>query len=779
MPDAKIRLDLRRGEPTFVDPIVTELIESDDQGAFGFRTPSGGVWTATLTARIPDHVAAAAQVTIRADGMPEAPVVVVHPLDATRLVRIVDSNGRPIEGAEILIRQNDETILTDDAGQAVVRVSRSFGRLRAVIKHREYAAVVRSIDAWRGEGPQHLEFVLPGGFGISGAVRDRAGRPVAGVIVRLVTWTGLRTTTDDEGGFVLNGLDPTRGEQRLTFRHPDYLPGVSSIDATRGRLPLEISLKRGIDVCGRVESPDGEPLIGALVTLGTDKRVGRSMRTTDASGGFCVGAPVRGDTMLRVSYPGLVPHISEITAEPDAEPIVVRLASGNRFGGRVLDTSGRPVSRAFLGFYVQEPRDLDRRTQTDEEGYWQIDGVPSFVHVSVERYGYLGVTKRDVPTGRRNFDITLVRSGGIEGRVIDSSGQPVPRFRVAMTPPRTKGKQQSARPPGGWGLPGKQFENEDGRFTSGPTPLRPGEAYRIEISAEGFQTAFLEPYLPTLQPRNDPVTVRLRPGGDADGAVIDESGRPIEGAVVALRSAFNRLDWRVEQGPRAATDKGGGFTLRGLPTGRVEVEVRHQRYAPVKHDVVITRGRISPIPIFVLTASGGLTVNVRLPPNTAMPATQIELGPRDGSQSTIHPMTGTELSLPWVRAGMYTLTLKSSDADLNGLSSTVEIAQGRSRRVVFHPVPPRCDLTGRVTIDGQAPNHVVSITLSRVLADNTVKHHSRQNTRRDGSFAFPNLEPGPWRIDAAFTSNGTRRSGGRQVSLQPALEPVEIALRTR
>ncbi|MAB88304.1 MAG: hypothetical protein CMJ90_02450 [Planctomycetes bacterium] len=776
---APLGITFHSGESTFGEPHSTTSVLSGAEGAFSFTLPSGGAWSATVTSRISGYVASDLVMSLRPDSMDKRALIVVHPLDGERTVRIVDPDGRPISGVRLRVAQTDQSVESDESGRAQVRTSRSFGPVWAVLTHKRGIATTRSIDTWSGEGPRDLEFVLRSGYGISGIASDPEGRPIPGVVVRLVNWTVVRTETDQQGRFSLAGLDPNREGQRLTFRHPNYLPRTVTSSRKRAGFPMEVTLQRGLDVCGTVSGPDGRPVMGALVTLGEDQVIGRSRRTTGARGEFCLGAPMRGELILRVTYPGLAPHVGPVHPGPDVPPLEIKLERGNVLGGRVLDEGGRPIAGATLSFYLDKPRDLGRWADTDQSGHWLVEGLPlGVVQLECFEYGYIPVEKNDVPTGRRDLDVVMTRSGGIKGTIVDGANQPITRFRVALTPSMHPGDLQAARPPATWGLPGRLFETPDGQFSSGRSPLRPNQAYRVEVSAGGYATRVIDPYAPTLSPRNAPMKIVLTGGGAISGRVVDAQGQGIGDAVVAPVDTFPAGVAKLDHGPRATTDDTGAYTLSGLATGPVELEARHGRFAPVRRLVRVS-SQLSQEPDLVMLAAGSLRVEVRVSPED-LGQTRVVLESDDAQARVEHPLTSNVLTLHWVVAGRYRVSLASSRSELDGLGTTVDILAGRRRPIAFEPVPATCDLLGHVTVDGRVlSDTVIDLVLSRVHPDGTRTHHANRGSRPNGSFSFPDLKPGRWHIGASFTHGGQRLSGQLTVGVKPGQPPIQIRLRTQ
>ncbi|MEE2711458.1 MAG: carboxypeptidase-like regulatory domain-containing protein, partial [Planctomycetota bacterium] len=430
-------------------------------------------------------------------------------------------------------------------------------------------------------------------------------------------------------------------------------------------------------------------------------------------------------------------------------------------------------------FHLDKPMDLGRWADADQDGHWLCEGLPSgVVQLECFEYGYIPVAMKDVATGRRDLDVVMTRSGGIKGTVVDDANQPISRFRIALTPSVHPGDARAARPPAAWSLPGRLFEAADGRFSSGRTPLDPDQVYRVEVSARGYATRVIDPYIPTLGPRNAPVRVVLAGGGSISGRVVDAQGQGIGDAVVAPVGTFPAGVAKLDHGPRATTDDTGAYTLSGLATGPVELEARHGRFAPVRRLVRVS-SQLSQEPDLVMLAAGSLRVEVRVSPED-LGQTRVVLESGDAQARAEHPLTSNVLTLHWVVAGRYRVSLASSRSELDGLGTTVDILAGRRRPIAFEPVPATCDLLGHVTVDGRVlSDTVIDLVLSRVHPDGTRTHHANRGSRPNGSFSFPDLKPGRWHIGASFTHGGQRLSGQLTVGVKPGQPPIQIRLRTQ
>jgi hypothetical protein len=117
---------------------------------------------------------------------------------------------------------------------------------------------------------------------ITGRVTNESGLPLAGVGIYVRTVganTGQQTSTDGEGNFRAQGLDP--GTYQINANLPPYVPEIAPTD---GRIPTiyyrpgdsaNIVLIKGGVITGTVTNNAGEPLVNAAV---------RAVRVRDAEG---------------------------------------------------------------------------------------------------------------------------------------------------------------------------------------------------------------------------------------------------------------------------------------------------------------------------------------------------------------------------------------------------------------------------------------------------------------------------------------------------------------
>jgi hypothetical protein len=326
--------------------------ESDREGKFAFHAEDG----ALLEGRKVGHGAGRAEVdfavqvshqlTIRlgpagADGGAGAAL-------GSIAGRVVDAQGRPVEGALVQARADDRRALpgrerhpsgsaTSDADGAftIEDLDEVDHEVTARGPGRASASGVRP-------GARGLELRLALGGAIEGVVRDAAsGRPVAGFVVELLERRGalerasVATATffDPDGRYRLDGI--ASGDYLVTAvaagraPSPEARATVAAGEATR----VDLALAAGARLRGRViEAEGGAPIAGARVTLegaGGDEGVAplATSARTGADGAFAIaglGPGLRSILVAAAGHHGRIVSGLHIDTD-DPEPLTVAL----------------------------------------------------------------------------------------------------------------------------------------------------------------------------------------------------------------------------------------------------------------------------------------------------------------------------------------------------------------------------------------------------------------------------------------------------------------------
>ena len=201
----------------------------------------------------------------------------------------------------------------------------------------------------------------------------------------------------------------------------------------------------------------------------------------------------------------------------------------------VRDQSGRPVPEAEVrcgrtsmptpdAVLVREGQDLFFSAHTDAEGAVRIPSLPQLATpLQVRKAGYAPQAVEVDPVSRR-LAVTLRGLSKIMGRVLGPSGRPIAGARVTFF------VEVRSDPAGRFEVPIPASE-----------PVLPG-GHRVKVQAPGYEAC-----LAPLPKEGDPeeFVIRLRPGGALAGALVDDGGAPVIGAILLVE----RWPWLLEEDP--------------------------------------------------------------------------------------------------------------------------------------------------------------------------------------------------------------------------------------
>jgi RNA polymerase sigma factor (sigma-70 family) len=237
-------------------------------------------------------------------------------------------------------------------------------------------------------------------------------------------------------------------------------------------------------------------------------------------------------------------------------------------GGRVIDEQGRPIpgvtvelrgrreGESSLDFY-------DFTARTDRDGRWASRAMPAdlsdlttaFLHpdyVSPLRYaGDTAGQERRLKELKTQSRVDVLKKGRrLEGRVADEQGRAVEGAIL-----------RRVNSQGGNG--GETKSGSDGRFTfpAAPDPTNSDPLLTI-APGQAPDLRWL-----SLQEMERPLEIRLGPGREVRGRVVDLSGRPVPEAWVAFRRSGEISLYEVF----GLTDLDGSFTWAGAPKDAIEI----------------------------------------------------------------------------------------------------------------------------------------------------------------------------------------------------------------
>lgn len=494
--------------------------------------------------------------------------------------RAVDGRGRPIEGAEVRIREAGG--LPVPAAEERLRerppdaVSGSDGRF--VLPDLAPGRPLDLLSSRRGylpewtlgveiPAPEPLTVVLADASRLSGSLVDQDGvpiphapvgmrwaRPPAGTVGLEPLRPGSRSTeTGARGEFSFEELTP--GQVELFSRPDGFLPGESTaitLPAGGEVTGVRLVLARGAVVAGRVFGPDGGPVAGA------ELRVESATTLSAAEGAFRLEGVPPGQQVLYAYHPDYRRQVRELHVEPGDNAVDLYLEDGWSVSGRTVDEAGRAVAGARVELRPDRADAVTGyRTTSDADGGFRIvvfaEGT---FRATATHDGYAPGEVGGLEVRASSLDgveVTLSRGLSVVGRILGL--QPEELAGVTIAARREGASEEDGEVGGGVDLSGR-FAVEH---------LAPGD-WRIQGELDGGR-------------RHAAVTVTL------DGATREVSrdlefgsglrltgrllyaGDPIAGAHVLLSGLTATGDRSVLSG------HDGAFRIDDLAPGRYRLDV--------------------------------------------------------------------------------------------------------------------------------------------------------------------------------------------------------------
>jgi hypothetical protein len=371
---------------------------------------------------------------------------------------------------------------------------------------------------------------------------------------------------------------------------------------------------------GRVLDADGRPVPHAAVTALVrrpwqpndrglqDQEVARA--TADAAGRYRLVVPndfptwyVERRVTLLAHAPGHAPITGEVSLRGRPAAIDLCLPGGAVAQGRLLDPDGRPAAGVRLavvrlGRMTREiaqgeeptpaPPGWPADTMTDIDGRFRLEGLAAddtpWLQVQDDRFA---LTTFALPVGAADpLTVTLAEPRLLVARVIAAdTRQPLAGARLSVTvgtrPTQSSHYTALATAPGA--AAAAPVTEVSGRADAeGRIRLRlpPGTDYCLSAYPPDQAPYVVGTWTPKWADgeANREHTLRLKPGVEVRGQVVEEDGRPVAGACVCYAVPRPRLpeprygDTMPFRDVAAVTSAGGHFRIV-VPPGRCRLEV--------------------------------------------------------------------------------------------------------------------------------------------------------------------------------------------------------------
>jgi len=322
-------------------------------------------------------------------------------------------------------------------------------------------------------------------------------------------------------------------------------------------------------------------------------------QTTDAKGLSLVKLSDLPPKEVRIypSKPGYIPLRVFWEGEPHAimpKTITIPMEPGKEFGGIIRNMAGKPIPNVTVTVHYwargagKNPHIRaninDEKITSGANGRWRLNIVPADVSVQDLRIyvkhpdylsdylprGFLPIPVIQQPPLKELFDQTsvMVMSDGeiLEGQVtVAQSGRPISGARIYLTDVPWFDKPRTTT-------------DKDGRFKiTGIDRTQniqdPTKPLALIVHAAGHAPELIE-----VQTTSGLLKIGLSPGGSVHGKVVDEAGKPVEGATISS----NR--WRGRPLPMSVKSaRDGTFTVTDVPDDNVEYLIQKEGYLIAEH----------------------------------------------------------------------------------------------------------------------------------------------------------------------------------------------------
>lgn len=469
--------------------------------------------------------------------------------------RVVDTRGFPVDGASLVV------VGTDFSGAPIDEDPR-----RARFRDAHFAATLRGPAPLLPMGELG---VMPGPVPPIPRAVSAAPLPIAASLAPSLAPVAAPPepwVTRGDGTFRAAPVSP--GRVRVLVRHPQFTDALSEPVTLRsgGEATIDVVMRRGGTLEGRVVDARGQPVAGAHVTFAA-VRGSMERGTRTASDGTFAFASVPEDLAVAVARDGDLEPVARVaTSVPEGEKRTLTITLPEprpALDARVTDDRGYPVPAAQLSAQSLDPAAPLRVTAfTSARGEAQLPGargVPLRVEVRAPGLAPRVVT---VDAAAAGLLVVMQPAESARGEVRAASGRGDAIAGAEIVVYTDLGARHA-------------MTDRDGAFTLADLAAGPA---RMRVRAAGFAPKELTITIdargggrPTELPR-----IELGGEGVVEGTVVDAHGDPVQGARIAKDRVPVYLAVGASPVGVAVTDARGRFRLAELAEGHCTLEI----YAP-------------------------------------------------------------------------------------------------------------------------------------------------------------------------------------------------------
>ncbi len=433
------------------------------------------------------------------------------------------------------------------------------------------------------EGQQlEKDVELAPGRTITGTVKDEDDKPAAGVRVTVTIVSGgwyygfqgqnKPVLTGEDGIFRYEGLAPDKTYNVVAQSDTHMADPVKvTVPKDADPKPIEIKLRRGGTVQGRVTEADGAAASGASVTCNSGAR----SAVTDAKGAFELTGVKAGKWTVQVGNVNPVPPGAKTVVTVDwaetVDGLELTMPATLTIQGMVTDPDGEALTGISVRARKLSGTGNRRRGRgrsyyatTDTKGHFELKALGE------GDYTVWAGSAKESPVRAGDEGVRLIYEEPervtVEGRVTDPDGKAVVRGQVRVW----------------YGPRGKRNSQASGSITGGYFRVRivtTESEVDVEVTSAHDATNRPVNYLPDREKDlaiGAALSVRLTRGLEVSGTVTEMSGKGIAGIQIRVnKKGQQNYGWYGYGGGKnsARSDEDGNWTVKGLKEGEYTVSV--------------------------------------------------------------------------------------------------------------------------------------------------------------------------------------------------------------
>ncbi len=516
-------------------------------------------------------------------------------LDGVVRGRILDPDGTAVAGATVRCGTRPSGN-SDAEGRYEVRFAANRNRVAVRVRAHGFAFRTERIVLEPGVRETTRDIVLEPGRRIVGTVRDENGRPIEGAKLYAFRSFDVSTRTGADGRFVLDWIDPEIEREHVAVRHRGYRDANGTVTIDGDESELDLVMTRGATCSGRVVTPDGQPVAGALVYWRPEAlNNGDADGITGSDGEFELTGGARYWSRIGVRHRGhalTFQSLPQLAETFDVTDVVVVLRPGRTIGGIVSDMQDRPLAGVSVFADLSGPEDDHSRSlgllaSTGADGSFELRDMPvDAVSLTFVETGYLRAHEKEIVGPRHDLRVRLERVAGVAGTVLDATtGAPVEDFAVRfLRVDAAPGETAITRYWAAW-TRGLEFHDRNGHWaTREHEELETGGVIGVQIRAEGYAPSVVRKARATTDALPQDFVTRLLPGATVAGSIVDhETGAPIAEARVYLLQTSDEVlspySLHSNSIAQVVTEEDGKFAFSRAARGDVRIAVTHERFA--------------------------------------------------------------------------------------------------------------------------------------------------------------------------------------------------------